>query len=161
MRGARTVVALALGGAVTLAACSSAPESAPKVPAKPVTIAFAGDVHFAGNLAGRLDNPSTAMGPMATTLASADLAVLNLETAVTTTGSAQPKQFAFRAPPAVFDALKGAGIDVVTMANNHLLTGSAATTANTRWEALARLHGADHTADDRTAGRLITTSRVV
>ncbi|MDQ2781511.1 MAG: CapA family protein [Actinomycetota bacterium] len=121
MRGARTVVALALGSAVTLAACSSAPESAPKAPGNPVTIAFAGDVHFAGNLAGQLENPSTAMGPMATTLASADLAVLNLETAVTTRGSAQPKQFAFRAPPAVFHALKGAGVDVVTKANNHAL----------------------------------------
>jgi len=61
------------------------------------------------------------MGPMAATLAAADLSVVNLETAVTTRGTAQSKQFTFRAPPAAFRALTSAGIDAVTMANNHAL----------------------------------------
>ncbi len=44
----------------------------------------------------------------------------NLETAITTRGTATPgKAFTFRAPPTAFDALRRAGIDVVTMANNH------------------------------------------
>jgi len=86
-----------------------------------VTFAFAGDTHFAGNLAGRLADPATAMGPMAATLAGADIAVVNLETAVTTRGTPQVKQFTFRSPPAAFTALTKAGIDVVTMANNHAL----------------------------------------
>jgi poly-gamma-glutamate capsule biosynthesis protein CapA/YwtB (metallophosphatase superfamily) len=87
----------------------------------PVTIAFAGDVHFASFLADRLDDPATAMGPMADVLAKADLSIVNLETAVTTGGVAEPKQYVFRAPPSAFDALRDGGVDVVTMANNHAL----------------------------------------
>ena len=59
------------------------------------------------------------MGPMAGLLASADLAIVNLETAVTTRGTPEPKEFTFRAPPAAFTALVAAGVDVATMANNH------------------------------------------
>ena len=61
------------------------------------------------------------MGPLTSVLAAADIGILNLETAVTTRGAPQAKQFTFRAPPVVFDALKVAGVDVVTMANNHAL----------------------------------------
>jgi poly-gamma-glutamate synthesis protein (capsule biosynthesis protein) len=52
-------------------------------------------------------------------LAEADLTMANLETAITTGGTPQNKAFTFRAPPAAFTALKDAGIDVATMANNH------------------------------------------
>jgi poly-gamma-glutamate capsule biosynthesis protein CapA/YwtB (metallophosphatase superfamily) len=45
--------------------------------------------------------------------------MVNLETAVTTRGYPQPKEYRFRAPPVAFDALSAGGIDVVTMANNH------------------------------------------
>ncbi|MDQ3423742.1 MAG: CapA family protein [Actinomycetota bacterium] len=88
-------------------------------PTRPVTIAFAGDVHFESFLAPRLEHPQTAMGPLTGALARADLSILNLETAVTTRGTPQPKEYTFRAPPVVFTALKQAGVDVVTMANNH------------------------------------------
>ena len=54
-------------------------------------------------------------------LRSADFTALNLETAITTRGTPQPKTFHFRAPPAAFTALRDAGIDLVTMANNHAL----------------------------------------
>lgn len=87
----------------------------------PVTIAFAGDTHFAGQLAPRLADPGTAMGPLASVLAAADLGVVNLETAVTTRGAPQPKEFTFRSPATAFQALKAGGVDVVTMANNHAL----------------------------------------
>jgi poly-gamma-glutamate synthesis protein (capsule biosynthesis protein) len=56
---------------------------------------------------------------MAELLKRADLSIVNLETAVTTRGEPQPKEFTFRAPPSAFVALKDAGIDVATMANNH------------------------------------------
>jgi poly-gamma-glutamate synthesis protein (capsule biosynthesis protein) len=56
---------------------------------------------------------------MARTLRAADLSIVNLETAVTTRGKPQPKEFTFRAPPAAFTALRAAGVDVTTMANNH------------------------------------------
>lgn len=93
----------------------------PAVHKQPVTIAFAGDVHFESFLAARLDHPATAMGPLASVLGKADLSIVNLETAVTTRGTPQPKQYRFRAPPSAFVALKDAGVDVVTMANNHAL----------------------------------------
>jgi hypothetical protein len=64
-----------------------------------VTIAFAGDVHFSGSLAPRPEHPSTAMGPLSRALARADLAMVNLETAVTTRGYPLSKEYRFRALP--------------------------------------------------------------
>jgi poly-gamma-glutamate synthesis protein (capsule biosynthesis protein) len=52
-------------------------------------------------------------------LAGADLAVVNLETAVTEGGQAAPKKYTFRAPSTAFSTLKAAGVDVASMANNH------------------------------------------
>ena len=87
---------------------------------EPVTLAFGGDVHFEGAIGSRLAaNPATTFGPIATVLRRADLAVVNLETAITDGGTPAPKDFTFRAPPSAFTALKGAGVDVATMANNH------------------------------------------
>jgi hypothetical protein len=87
---------------------------------EPVTLAFGGDVHFEGAIESRLAaNPSTALGPIAGVLRRADLAMVNLETAITERGTPAPKDFTFRAPPSAFTALKGAGVDVATMANNH------------------------------------------
>ena len=89
-------------------------------PAPRITLAFAGDVHFEGRVAARLAaDPATALGPVAAVLSRADLAMVNLETAITERGSPEPKQFTFRAPPTAFAALRAAGVDVVTMANNH------------------------------------------
>jgi poly-gamma-glutamate synthesis protein (capsule biosynthesis protein) len=86
----------------------------------PVTLAFGGDVHFEGAISERLArDPATALGPIATVLRQADLAMVNLETAVTTGGTPAGKEFNFRAPPAAFSALQAAGVDVATMANNH------------------------------------------
>jgi len=46
---------------------------------------------------------------------------VNLETAVTSRGTPQPKQFHFRTTQTAFTAIRAAGIDVVTLANNHVL----------------------------------------
>jgi poly-gamma-glutamate synthesis protein (capsule biosynthesis protein) len=87
---------------------------------EPVTIAFGGDVHFEGAIGSRLAaNPATTFGPIAGVLRRADLAVVNLETAITERGSPAGKDFTFRAPPSALTALKAAGVDVATMANNH------------------------------------------
>ncbi|GIH22471.1 capsular polysaccharide biosynthesis protein [Acrocarpospora phusangensis] len=95
--------------------------ASPKPQRKPFTIAFGGDVHFEGLLRSRLDaNPRTALGPIAKVLSKADLAMVNLETAITTAGTPAPgKQYTFRAPASAFTALKAAGVDVASMANNH------------------------------------------
>ena len=44
---------------------------------------------------------------------------MNLETAVTNGGTPASKDFTFRAPATAFAALRGAGVDVASMANNH------------------------------------------
>jgi poly-gamma-glutamate capsule biosynthesis protein CapA/YwtB (metallophosphatase superfamily) len=124
------------GGASTSAATSTSTR-APKRPATtappraghgtgrgptgaPVSIAFGGDVHFEGAVAARLAaDPATTVGPIAEVLRRADLAVVNLETAITERGTPAPKEFTFRAPPSAFAALDAAGVDVATMANNH------------------------------------------
>jgi poly-gamma-glutamate capsule biosynthesis protein CapA/YwtB (metallophosphatase superfamily) len=102
-------------------------------PRGPITLAFAGDVHFTGRTAKLLRNPATAFGPIAGLLRSADLTVVNLETAVTNGGKPQPKFYHFRTRPAAFTALRDAGIDIANMANNHVLdygrTGLADTMA--------------------------------
>jgi poly-gamma-glutamate synthesis protein (capsule biosynthesis protein) len=96
---------------------SSAPR---REPGRPIVLAFGGDTHFMGVDATRLAaDPATAMGPIAAVLRRADFAMVNLETAVTERGAPQPKQYTFRAPASAFTALRAAGVDVVTMANNH------------------------------------------
>jgi poly-gamma-glutamate synthesis protein (capsule biosynthesis protein) len=81
-----------------------------------VTIAFGGDVHFEGASRSALSGGMRAITPL---LSAADVAMVNLETAITTRGTKAPKDFNFRAPPAAFTALRAAGVDVVTEANNH------------------------------------------
>ncbi len=86
---------------------------------RPLTLAFAGDVHFSAQVADLLDDPATGLAKLRPYLAGADVAMVNLETAITTRGTEMPKQFHFRAPATAFDALDAAGVDVVTLANNH------------------------------------------
>ncbi|WP_088318397.1 CapA family protein [Kineosporia sp. R_H_3] len=94
------------------------PSATPEGPRR-TTLAFAGDVHFANQVADVLDDPRTGLAELRPYLAPADLAMVNLETAITTRGREMPKQFHFRAPATAFDALAAAGVDVVTLANNH------------------------------------------
>jgi poly-gamma-glutamate synthesis protein (capsule biosynthesis protein) len=95
--------------------------SLPAAPTTPtdITLAFAGDVHFTARTAALLADPAAAFGPISATLAKADLAMVNLETAITERGTPEPKEFTFRAPPTALAALQAAGVDVATMANNH------------------------------------------
>ncbi|MER7500730.1 CapA family protein [Nonomuraea pusilla] len=102
------------------ASTSKKPTEKPTVERRPYTISFGGDVHFEGILRGRLANPRTALGPIASVLRKSDLTMVNLETAITTGGTPAPgKQFTFRAPATALTALKAAGVDVASMANNH------------------------------------------
>jgi poly-gamma-glutamate synthesis protein (capsule biosynthesis protein) len=101
----------------------SSPSSSlsPATPGGDITLAFAGDVHFEDRTADLLADPASAFGPVAETLRGADVAMVNLETSVTDRGTPEPKQFHFRAPATALDAVKAAGVDVVTIANNHSL----------------------------------------
>ncbi len=87
---------------------------------KPVTFAFAGDVHFESPIRERLaSSPASVLGPISPLLADVDIAMVNLETAVTERGTPAPKAFVFRAPATAFSALRAGGVDVVSVANNH------------------------------------------
>ncbi len=68
-----------------------------------------------------LQNPATAFGPVSSILQAADISMINLESAVTTRGTPEPKTYRFRAPATAFDAVKAAGLDLVSLANNHAL----------------------------------------
>lgn len=84
-----------------------------------VTFAFGGDVNFEGTPGTLLDeDPAALLAGVAEPLA-ADVTMVNLETAVTERGTEVPKEFNFRAPATAFAALRDAGVDVVTLANNH------------------------------------------
>jgi poly-gamma-glutamate capsule biosynthesis protein CapA/YwtB (metallophosphatase superfamily) len=87
---------------------------------KPVTLAFAGDIHFESPIREKLAaSPASVLAPIAPVLARADVAVANLETAVTDRGAPAPKEYVFRAPASAFSALRSGGVDVASVANNH------------------------------------------
>lgn len=94
-------------------------------------LAFGGDVHFAAQVARLLDDPDRGLAELRPYLATADLAMVNLETAITSGGTPAPKQFHFRAPPAALRAVAAAGVDIVTMANNHAVDYGAVGLADT------------------------------
>lgn len=54
-------------------------------------------------------------------LASSEIAIVNLEMAITQRGEPDDKEFVFRAPGSAALTLAAAGIDVVSIANNHIL----------------------------------------
>lgn len=86
---------------------------------RPITIAFAGDTHFEKQLAAAASDPE-GLAALKPYLSAADVTIVNLETAITTGGSKMAgKQFTFAAPPSALTTLANAGVDVVSMANNH------------------------------------------
>ncbi len=87
---------------------------------KQVVFAFAGDVHAEGSVGSALASRASGMlDPISPVFARAHVAVVNLETAVTSRGNSQAKQYTFRAPASIFAALRSGGVDVASMANNH------------------------------------------
>lgn len=95
-------------------------------PSGTVTLAFAGDVHFQLHLDSLLSDPGAGLGPMSRALRSADVAMVNLESAITERGAPEAKElerpedrYHFRTSPAALDFLAEAGVDVVSVGNNH------------------------------------------
>ena len=105
---------------------AGSPSTAPSTPSTPtaqprtLTLSFAGDLNFDQQLDSLLDDRghrlAAALRPL---FGSADLSMLNLETAITTRGAPEPKTYHFRAPASALDVVAATGVDVVTMANNH------------------------------------------
>ena len=97
-----------------------------------VRIGLAGDVHGErqiGDLLRAGGNPLSEMAPL---LSDLDVAAVNLETPVgPSAGAPQSKEYVFLAPPELPRALASAGVDVVSLANNHALDHGAATMLDT------------------------------
>jgi poly-gamma-glutamate capsule biosynthesis protein CapA/YwtB (metallophosphatase superfamily) len=95
-------------------------------PMRNVRIIFGGDVMLGRNVAEYIlrYGPSYPLGPVAGLMRSADLTVVNLECAMTSSTdwwSGEAKAFYFGAPPQACESLVEAGIDIVSLANNHIL----------------------------------------
>jgi poly-gamma-glutamate capsule biosynthesis protein CapA/YwtB (metallophosphatase superfamily) len=107
-------------GTISAERISSSMRESPQGRGEPVTFAFAGDIHFESEIRQELAaDPRDVLQSIRPVLSRADLAVVNLETAVTNRGTAVSKQYVFRAPPTAFLALRAGGVDVASMANNH------------------------------------------
>lgn len=90
---------------------------------EPIHLVFAGDIIIYGSTVQAIerfgiDYPFV---HVAGEVQSADYAIANLETAVTTRNMVFPKSFNFKMPPHYLMSLKNAGFDMVTLANNHTL----------------------------------------
>lgn len=90
---------------------------------KPIQLVFAGDILLDGFVGSQIDRfgnefPFKKVAPI---LKKADMAFANLETPVSIRGKAAEKTFAFRSKPDTLKGLVYAGIDGVTLANNHIL----------------------------------------
>lgn len=93
-----------------------------------VRLLFGGDVMLGRGVGERIASggfdPFSDIGDM---FRNADLSVVTLESLPTSSGTASPQvKYAFRAPVAVADILANAGIDAVSLANNHALDFGAA-----------------------------------
>jgi poly-gamma-glutamate capsule biosynthesis protein CapA/YwtB (metallophosphatase superfamily) len=88
-----------------------------------ITLDAVGDIML-GREVGRLiaeRGPAYPFAAVQPLLARADLRIGNLELPLTERGTPSPKDYVFRAPPAVVSGLTYAGFSVLTLANNHAL----------------------------------------
>lgn len=108
-------IALALIAILSLTGCAKAQ---PK-PEPNITIAFAGDTHGVDQIARFLNSGGDPFRYVKKALTSADISVINLESAVTTLTEHQDKQYVFNSNPYLLDWMKTDGIDIVNIANNH------------------------------------------
>ena len=89
-----------------------------------LTIVWGGDVTLGSSYGRPPDQARGMLAGVAAPLRAADLAAVNLEGTLGSGGSSKcprpmPRCFAFQAPAANAAALRGAGVDVVNLANNH------------------------------------------
>ncbi|OHD56159.1 MAG: hypothetical protein A2Y33_05305 [Spirochaetes bacterium GWF1_51_8] len=110
----RIILSAAL--AFVCAACTQV--SGKAAPGKTV-LCFAGDVTFDYAVKKTLDAKIDPFGEVKSFVPYADLAVFNLETAITTNGAKVEKAFNFRSPSDVLELVTNAGFDIAAMANNH------------------------------------------
>lgn len=110
--------------APAVAAASVAPlEEPPREPTGPVRLLAVGDIMLGRTVGERIarDPRSTPFAHVEALLRGADLAVGNLECVLGEGGTEAKKSFTFRAPSRALSLLEASGLDVVLVANNHIL----------------------------------------
>jgi len=101
--------------------------SAAGLPRGTVRLMAVGDVMLGRSIGKRIraDGPGIVFRGVQKVLDRADLFVINLECAITTSRDREQKAYTFKAPPISADALEMAGVDVADIANNHALDWGA------------------------------------
>ncbi|MGC8873895.1 MAG: CapA family protein, partial [Chloroflexia bacterium] len=99
------------------------PSPLPPLPEGRISLLAVGDLMLSRSIEERMraygaDYPFRALAPL---LQQADIAVGNLECALSAKGDPQEKGYTFRAHPDLAAGLSAAGFDLVTLANNHAL----------------------------------------
>jgi poly-gamma-glutamate synthesis protein (capsule biosynthesis protein) len=102
------------------------PSSSPVPPTQEpgiITIAAVGDLMLGRTIGDRLlaEGPAVPFEHVSGTLAAATVAVANLEGPIAATGTPASKGYTFLAPPEAIASLVFAGVDAVSLANNHSL----------------------------------------
>lgn len=111
-------------GVSTLGLFASQTETVLKVPqTRAITrILLGGDVmlsRYVGAIARRRSDPAWPMREIAGLFSAADIAFVNLEAPFSDRGHVVESGMVFKAEPPMIDALRVAGIDIVSTANNH------------------------------------------
>jgi poly-gamma-glutamate capsule biosynthesis protein CapA/YwtB (metallophosphatase superfamily) len=91
-----------------------------------IRLMLGGDVMLGRNVKKCISRfgPDYPLGPVADLMRQADITIVNLECAMTASDNiwaGAPKAFYFGAPPQAVYSLLGAGVDLVSLANNHTL----------------------------------------
>jgi poly-gamma-glutamate capsule biosynthesis protein CapA/YwtB (metallophosphatase superfamily) len=96
--------------------------SVPKPPEK-VNLTFVGDILFASKVEDLLKTNGYAYPYkyVKSYLEKADITIANLESPITDRGKAESKEYVFRSPVQALPELKNAGVDVLNLANNHIM----------------------------------------
>lgn len=105
----------------------------------PLRLVFGGDVMLGRTVSAwiRRFGPHYPLRGVARQLRDADLAIVNLECAITASlqhWKGEPKAFYFGAPLAAVNALSDAGVDLVSLANNHILDFEFQGLTDTLWQ---------------------------
>ncbi len=124
-RGSRRL-AMALVSALALFVTTAAPHGGPdraSAVTGEVRLMAVGDLMLAQSIGRRIvrNGVHVPFQRVVSIFNQADLVVANLECAISNRGTRANKRFAFRAPLKAADSLSYAGIDVVSLANNHAL----------------------------------------
>jgi poly-gamma-glutamate capsule biosynthesis protein CapA/YwtB (metallophosphatase superfamily) len=106
------------GCALILVLCGFAPLSAAERADEPVSVIFVGDVMLGGGPGHVITNHGDPFADFSKLLASADIAVCNLECSVSQRGTHELKKYTFRAPVKCIPLLKQ-HFTAVGLANNH------------------------------------------